>query len=138
VIHFVVTLTGESMAHPDRYFRNNVSGTLNLPEVMRERGLGALVFLAKATYGLPPRSHCRGVSVAWEPLRVQADRRADDLVAFARRGFAATALRYFNRQAPTGRDRRTHQPETHLIPLAIAAAWDRAPHLEIYGADYPT
>jgi UDP-glucose 4-epimerase len=49
-------------------------------------------------------------------------------------------LRYFNASGadPDGQLSERHDPETHLIPLAIDAASGRGPPLQIFGADYPT
>ena len=67
---------------------------------------------------------------------------AERMIAWHARayGLAATSLRYFNAAGadPDGELGERHQPETHLIPLAIGAALGRVPRLEIYGADYPT
>lgn len=144
-IHFAAyAYVGESMAHPDRYFRNNVAGTLNLLEALRARGLRALVFSSScATYGLPSR-----VPIAEDEAQVpvspygESKLMAERMIAWCARayGLTATALRYFNAAGadPDGELGEVHEPETHLIPLAIAAALGRVPRLEIYGGDYPT
>jgi UDP-arabinose 4-epimerase len=145
VIHFAAyAYVGESMAHPDRYFRNNVAGTLNLLEAMRERGIGQLVFSSScATYG-----HPTSVPIAEDqrqlPVNPYGESKliSERMIAWCARayGFGATALRYFNAAGadPEGDLGERHEPETHLIPLAIAAALGQVPHLEIYGADYAT
>jgi UDP-arabinose 4-epimerase len=145
VIHFAAyAYVGESMAHPDRYFRNNVSGTLSLLEAMRARGIGPLVFSSScATYG-----HPTSVPIAEDQPQVpvnpygESKLIAERMIAWYARAYelTATALRYFNAAGadPDGQLGERHDPETHLIPLAIAAALGRIPHLEIYGADYAT
>src|SRR5262245_14841874 len=145
VIHFAAyAYVGESMAQPDRYFRNNVAGTLHLLEALRERGIGHVVFSSScATYGLPSR-----VPIVEEEPQVpvspygESKLMAERMIAWYARAFglAATALRYFNAAGadPDGELGECHRPETHLIPLAIAAAQGRMAHLEIYGTDYPT
>jgi UDP-glucose-4-epimerase GalE len=145
VIHFAAyAYVGESMTHPDRYFRNNAVGTLNLLEAMRERGLRTIVFSSScATYGYP-----RHVPMAEDEVQLPVNPYGESklisermLAWFARAyGFAATALRYFNAAGadPTGEIGERHDPETHLIPLAIGAARGRRPPLEIYGSDYAT
>ena len=145
VIHFAAyAYVGESMAHPDRYFRNNVAGTLNLLEAMRARGIGEIVFSSScATYG-----HPTSVPIAEDqrqaPVSPYGESKliAERMIAWHARayGLAATSLRYFNAAGadPDGELGERHEPETHLIPLAIGAALRRGPRLEIYGADYPT
>lgn len=145
VIHFAAYASvGESMAHPDRYFRNNVAGTLNLLEVMRERGVGQIVFSSScATYG-----HPTSVPITEDqrqaPVSPYGESKliAERMIVWCARahGFTATSLRYFNAAGadPDGELGERHRPETHLIPLAIDAALGRVPHLEIYGADYAT
>jgi UDP-arabinose 4-epimerase len=145
VIHFpAYAYVGESMAHPHRYFRNNVAGTLNLLEALRERGLGAIVFSSScATYG-----HPAAVPIAEDQAQApvspygESKLMAERMIAWYARayGFAATALRYFNAAGADldGEIGERHDPETHLIPLAIGAARGRAPRLQIYGVDYAT
>src|SRR5262249_10291941 len=145
VIHFAAyAYVGESMAHPDRYFRNNVAGTLNLLESLRARSVGALVFSSScATYGLPSRAPIRE-DEAQLPVNPYGESKlmAERMIAWYARayGFAATALRYFNAAGadPDGEVGEALAPETPLIPFAIAAALGRGPRLEIFGTDYPT
>jgi UDP-glucose 4-epimerase len=59
------------------------------------------------------------------------------LRAAASRGLASTALRYFNACGADGACGEDHEPETHLIPLALRAARDDRP-LRVFGDDYPT
>jgi UDP-arabinose 4-epimerase len=145
VIHFAAyAYVGESMTHPDRYFRNNVAGTLSLLDALRERGIGQIVFSSScATYGRPT-----SVPITEDQEQVPVNPYGESkliserMIAWYARayGFTATALRYFNAAGadPDGELGERHQPETHLIPLAIDAARGRVPHLEIYGSDYPT
>src|SRR5690606_26347070 len=51
---------------------------------------------------------------------------------------AAVSLRYFNAAGAYGRHGERHDPETHLIPLALDVAAGRRPVLRLYGEDYPT
>jgi UDP-arabinose 4-epimerase len=145
VIHFAAyAYVGESMAQPERYFRNNAVGTLNLLDAMRERGVGQIVFSSScATYGDPAT-----VPIAEELLQAPVNPYGESkLIAermirwYARvHGLAATALRYFNAAGadPEGELGERHEPETHLVPLAIGAALGQVPRLEIYGVDYAT
>jgi UDP-glucose-4-epimerase GalE len=145
VIHFAARCyVGESMAHPGRYYQNNVLGTLQLLESMVAHGVPNLVFSSScATYGEPTAM----------PIREEAPQQPvnpygrSKLVCewmqrdFARaHGLGVVALRYFNAAGadPEGRLGEDHRPETHLIPLVLAAAAGRLPQVTVFGDDYPT
>ena len=130
------------MAHPDRYFRNNVAGTLNLLEVMRERGVGQLVFSSScATYG-----HPRHVPITEDerqaPVNPYGESKlmSERMIAWYARayGLAATALRYFNAAGadPEGELGERHRAGDPPDSARHRAALGRVPHLEIYGTDY--
>jgi UDP-arabinose 4-epimerase len=145
VIHFAAyAYVGESMAHPDRYFRNNAVGTLNLLDAMREHGVGQIVFSSScATYGDPAGAPI-AEDLTQSPVNPYGESKliAERMIGWYARlgGLAATALRYFNAAGadPEGELGEAHDPEPHLVPLAIAAALGRVARLEIYGTDYPT
>jgi UDP-arabinose 4-epimerase len=145
VIHFAAyAYVGESMAQPERYFRNNAVGTLNLLAAMREQGVGQIVFSSScATYG-DPAAVPIAEDQAQAPVNPYGESKliAERMIRWYARvhGLAATALRYFNAAGadPDGELGERHQPETHLVPLAIGAALGRVPRLEIYGVDYAT
>jgi UDP-glucose-4-epimerase GalE len=145
VIHFAASAyVGESMQNPRKYFRNNVVNTLNLLEAMQDAGVDIIVFSSScAAYGIParvpiPEDHpCRPISPYGESkLFVE---RALEWYGRAY-GLRWISLRYFNAAGadPDGELGEVHEPETHLIPLAIEAALGRRLCLEIYGTDYPT
>ena len=144
VMHFAAyTYVGESVSDPEKYYVNNVVGTLNLLRAMRASGVGRIVFSSTcAIYGEPvttpiDESHPQRPAspYGWTKLmieRVLADYgRAYDL--------RSICLRYFN---ASGADAAVeigeqHDPESHLIPLALAARSGGAP-LRVFGDDYPT
>ena len=144
VIHFAASAyVGESMRNPAAYFRNNVANTLNLLEAMLGAGIGTIVFSSScATYGLPPASPIVE-SMPQRPVNPYGETKV--MVEHMLRwmgeihGMRWTALRYFNAAGadPDGELGESHDPETHLIPLAVAAALGGAP-LRVFGADYPT
>jgi UDP-arabinose 4-epimerase len=145
VLHFAAyAYVGESVLAPDKYYRNNVGGTLNLLEAMLRYECQNLVFSSTcATYGNPVKipiseeQEQRPINpYGWSKLMVEQMLR-DHARAFGLRFFA---LRYFNAAGadPQGEIGEDHSPETHLIPLAIEAALGRREWLEIYGTDYPT
>jgi UDP-glucose 4-epimerase len=144
VLHFAArSLVGESETAPERYFGNNVGGTLALLESMRAAGVGRLVFSSTcAVYGEPD---VPGPLSETNPYRPQsaygASKVAADLMisAFTRaHDFAATSLRYFNAAGAYGSYGERHTTETHLIPLALRTLTEPERVLSILGTDYPT
>jgi UDP-glucose 4-epimerase/UDP-arabinose 4-epimerase len=148
VIHFAGLIeVGRSVAKPDLFWEHNVSGTVSLLKAMRERGVGRLVFSSSAAVygqggrgaletiaeGAPkaPASPYGDTKLACEWL-IEAQCRAY--------GLTAVALRYFNAAGadPSGLVGEAHEPETHLIPLAIAAALGDGKPLTVFGDDFDT
>jgi UDP-glucose 4-epimerase len=143
VLHFAaLALVGESVSHPERYYRTNVGGTLNLLEAMDAGGAPRLVFSSTcAVYGQPdevpisedaatrPESPYGGSKLA-------VDRMIGDFCNAHELG--AVSLRYFNVAGASGGLGEDHDPETHLIPNVLRAAAGINPFVEIYGTDYPT
>ena len=142
VLHFAaLSLVGESVEQPERYYRNNVCGTLNLLEAMREAGAGRLVFSSTAAvYGEPEEVPIEETAPALPTNPYGSSKLAVDrligAVAVAH-GLAATSLRYFNVAGARGRFGEDHHPETHLIPLVLKAA-AQSSSVKIFGTDYPT
>jgi UDP-glucose 4-epimerase len=143
VLHFAaLSLVGESVEEPERYYRNNVCGTLNLLEAMVEAGVPRLVFSSTAAvYGEPEEVPIPETSPALPTNPYGASKLAvDRMIAAvaAARGLAATSLRYFNVAGASGRFGEDHHPETHLIPLVLQAAAGTRDLVRIFGTDYPT
>jgi UDP-glucose 4-epimerase len=142
VLHFAaLSLVGESVEQPERYYRNNVCGTLNLLEAMREAGTGRLVFSSTAAvYGEPEEVPIQESAPALPTNPYGSSKLAVDRLIGAvcgARGLAATSLRYFNVAGAAGRFGEEHHPETHLIPLVLKAAAEGS-SVKIFGTDYPT
>jgi UDP-glucose 4-epimerase len=142
VLHFAaLSLVGESVENPERYYRNNVCGTLNLLEAMHESGAEKLVFSSTAAvYGEPEDVPITETAPALPTNPYGASKLAVDRLigaVAAARGLAATSLRYFNVAGASGRFGEDHHPETHLIPLVLRAAAEGTP-VKIFGTDYPT
>jgi UDP-glucose 4-epimerase len=143
VMHFAaLALVAESVAHPERYYRGNVLGALNLLDAMRDAGVRNLVFSSTcAVYGEPdvvPMTEDLAPNPvnAYGASKLAVDRMiADECRAH---GLAASSLRYFNVAGAHGRLGEDHDPETHLIPLVLRAAAGITPHVRIFGTDYPT
>jgi UDP-arabinose 4-epimerase len=145
VMHFAaLAYVGESVENPARYFRNNVSSTINLLEVMAQTGLSNLVFSSTcAVYGTPAQVPI-SEDTPTNPINPYGESKLQTermLPWFGNaHGLKWVALRYFNAAGadPDGEIGENHDPETHLIPLAIQAALGVAPPLKIFGTDYPT
>jgi len=143
VLHFAaLSLVGESVEQPERYYRNNVCGTLNLLEAMGEAGVPRLVFSSTAAvYGEPEEVPIPETAPALPTNPYGASKLAVDRMigaVAAARGLAATSLRYFNVAGASGRFGEDHHPETHLIPLVLQTASGRRDSVKLFGTDYPT
>jgi UDP-glucose 4-epimerase len=144
VLHFAArSLVGESETAPERYFGNNVGGTLALLESMRATGVRGLVFSSTcAVYGEPVTPGPLDESNPYRPQSAYgASKVAADMMisAFTRaHAFAAVSLRYFNAAGAYGAFGERHTTETHLIPLALRTLTEPDRVLQILGTDYPT
>jgi UDP-glucose 4-epimerase len=142
VLHFAaLSLVGESVQEPELYYRNNVCGTLNLLEAMRESGAERLVFSSTAAvYGEPEEVPVRETAPALPTNPYGSSKLAVDRLIGAvagAHGLAAMSLRYFNVAGASGHFGEDHHPETHLIPLVLEAAAEGS-SVKIFGTDYPT
>ena len=145
VMHFAASsLVGESVADPQKYYINNLAGTLSLLEAMREAGCGRLVFSSTgAVYGnadskaLPESYACAPINPygasKWMIERVLADYRG----AY---GLGSFCLRYFNASGAdaSGAIGELRDNETHLIPRAMMALQGHAADFAVFGDDYDT
>jgi len=145
VMHFAaLAYVGESVAAPGRYYDFNVHGTQVLLDTMVRAGVGAIVFSSScAIYGEPRRVPI-GEDAPLDPInpygftKLVCERMMDD---FGRaHGLRSARLRYFNAAGaePSGEIGEDHDPETHLIPLALDAALGLRPDVLMFGTDYPT
>ncbi|HEU4491329.1 MAG TPA: UDP-glucose 4-epimerase GalE [Jiangellales bacterium] len=143
VLHFAAkSLVAESVAHPERYWDNNVCGTLALLTAMRAAGVRRLVFSSTAaTYGEPTVSPITE-DVPAVPINPygQSKLAVDHMLTgeAAAHGLAAASLRYFNVGGAYGRHGERHDPETHLIPNLLAVPAGRRESADVFGTDYPT
>jgi UDP-glucose 4-epimerase len=142
-MHFAaLALVGESVEHPERYYRTNVGGTLNLLEAMTAAGVPRLVFSSTcAVYGQPDKVPIAETAVPMPVNAYGASKLAVDLMIrdfCTATGLGAVSLRYFNVAGASGRLGEDHDPETHLIPNILRAALGSTPAVDIYGTDYPT
>jgi len=145
VMHFAAfAFVGESVVDPAKYYQNNIVGSLNLLEAMREAGVMRIVFSSTtATYGEPEKMPItedapqRPINPYGFSKLVIEQAMADYALAYE---LEYAALRYFNAAgaSPDGDLGEDHDPETHLIPLILQVALGQRSHITIYGDDYPT
>ncbi len=143
VLHFAaLALVSESVSHPERYYRTNVGGTLNLLDSMREAEVRRLVFSSTcAVYGQPdevpiPETAPPRPANAYGASKLAVDGMIGDFCLA--HGLGAVSLRYFNVAGASGGLGEHHEPETHLIPNVLKAALGLREYVEVYGTDYAT
>jgi UDP-glucose 4-epimerase len=145
VIHFAGSIiVPESVAEPLKYYENNTGASRKLIEACLAEGVRRMVFSSTAAvYGMPQVAlvgettpqvpiNPYGRSKLMTEWMLEDTARAHD--------FRYMALRYFNVAGadPLGRTGQSTPQATHLIKRACQTALGRAPHLEIFGTDYPT
>jgi UDP-arabinose 4-epimerase len=144
-LHFAALIeVGASVRVPLSFYRANVAGSLTLVERLVAGGVDKIVFSSTcAIYGVPGLAGPLDESVPQAPISPygRTKRMVEEMLADAAAtgALSAVALRYFNAAgaSPDGEIGERHDPETHLIPLVLAAARDRRP-VAIFGTDYPT
>jgi len=145
IIHFASYIeAGLSVKDPLRFWDNNVGGTRSVLAAMRSAGVDKLVFSSTAAlFGNPDRQ-----PIEEDDRQIPTNPYGDTKLAGERmiaavgaaHAIRSVCLRYFNAAGadPEGRLGERHHPETHLIPLALAAAAGDGPGLTLFGTDYPT
>jgi UDP-glucose 4-epimerase len=143
VLHLAAkSLVGESMEHPERYWRGNVVTTFQLLEAMRAHGTPRLVFSSTAAaYGEPEQVPVTEDTATRPTNTYGATKLAIDHAISSyssAHGLAGVSLRYFNVAGAHGRFGERHAVETHLIPIVLQVATGRRSSVQIYGEDWPT
>jgi UDP-arabinose 4-epimerase len=145
VMHFAAhCYVGESVQNPRKYFANNVVSALTLLNACVDAGVSRFVFSSScAVYGVPAK-----VPITEDTPRLPVNPYGVSKMFFERAleahsqayGLRYASLRYFNAAGADehGETGECHDPETHLIPLALTAAAGSGAPLQIFGADYPT
>lgn len=145
VLHFAsLAYVGESVTNPQAYYDVNVGGALALLAAMRAHEVQQIVLSSTcATYGVPERlpideQQAQAPINPYGATKLMIERMLGDYAAAY--GLRFGALRYFNAAGADedGELGEVHDPETHLVPLAIAAALGRRDAIDILGTDYPT
>jgi UDP-glucose 4-epimerase len=145
VMHFAAfCYVGESVTDPLKYYINNSADTLHLLRAMLAAGVKKFVFSSTcATFGVPATLPIYE-NLPQAPINPYGQTKLDienALRALApATGLSFATFRYFNAAgaAEDGSIGEDHNPETHLIPVAIDVAVGKRPHLELFGTDYPT
>ncbi|MFF4177554.1 UDP-glucose 4-epimerase GalE [Streptomyces sp. NPDC001750] len=143
VLHFAAfSQVGESVTNPEKYWVNNVGGSVALLAAMRDAGVRTLVFSSTAaTYGEPATTPITESDATAPTNPYGATKLAVDHMISgeaAAHGLAAVSLRYFNVAGAYGGCGERHGPETHLIPLVLQVALGQRESIAVYGDDYPT
>jgi UDP-arabinose 4-epimerase len=145
VMHFAAFIAvGESVSDPGKYYRNNVAGTLNLLQAMVDHKVGRFVFSSTAAIFGTPEKVPISEDEPQTPINPYGRSKlmVEQMLADMEQahGLKAVMLRYFNAAgaSPDGEIGECHDPETHLIPLALDAAAGKGPALTVFGEDYPT
>ena len=145
VMHFAAaSLVGESMTNPAKYYRNNVSNTINLLDAMVKYNVKSFVFSSSAAvYGEPnsdliDEEHIKDPINPYGSTKLMIERILQDYASAY--GLNSVSLRYFNACGadPEGELGECHDPETHLIPLILQAASGRRESITVFGRDYAT
>jgi len=145
VVHFAAyAYVGESVTDPIKYYRNNTAAALTLLQAMKDHACDQFIFSSTcATYG-DPKEMPMSESHPQAPINAygQSKLMLETILADCGRahGLRSVCLRYFNASgcsddAVIGED---HDPETHLIPLALMAVTGEIEQLIVFGTDYPT
>jgi UDP-glucose-4-epimerase GalE len=149
VMHFAAhAYVGESVENPRKYFSNNVLGALSLLNSALDAGIRRIVFSSScAVYGIPEHTPIEQVQITEQTPRQPVNPYGASKLFFENAleaynhayGLRSISLRYFNAAGAdeSGEIGELHEPETHLIPLALAATAD-GPELQIHGSEYPT
>lgn len=145
VVHFAAfSQVGESVKNPQKYYQNNVCGTLNLLEAMLENDVKKIVFSSTAaTYGEPvytpiDENHPQLPINPYGQTKLMIERIMDDYDKAY--GLKSVRLRYFNVAGADseGRIGEWHDPETHLVPNILKSSFGDGKTFEMYGDDYDT
>jgi UDP-glucose 4-epimerase len=143
VLHFAAfSLVGESVAKPAKYFRNNLVNGINLLDAMLQHDVRRMVFSSTAAvYGQPEEMPIRENALQ-SPTNPYGESKlaVEKVLGWYDRAYSLkyVSLRYFNAAGASAKCGEDHEPESHLIPIALQVALGKRQHLEVYGCDYPT
>jgi UDP-glucose 4-epimerase len=143
VMHFAALIeAGESMKHPEIYFRNNTAASLTLLEAMLATGHDRLVFSSTAACYGEPDSTPIFEDAKLEPTNPYGESKllVEQMLRWLNlsHGLKYASLRYFNVAGAIESYGEAHEPESHLIPLILDVALGRRANIKVLGRDYPT
>lgn len=145
VMHFASSIqVGESVKHPDKYYFNNFSNTLNLLDAMVKHGVQYFIFSSTAAvFGEPvyvpiDEEHPKNPLNPYGRSKWMVEQALADYERAY--GLKSVCLRYFNAAGadPSGLLGERHEPETHLIPLVLQAISGKRDQICVFGRDYDT
>ncbi|ADQ84978.1 UDP-glucose 4-epimerase [Methylovorus sp. MP688] len=145
VMHFASYIqVGESVRHPDKYYLNNFTNTMNLLDAMVKNGVNYFIFSSTAAvFGEPEyvpidEAHAKNPLNPYGRSKLMVEQALGDYERAY--GIKSVCLRYFNAAGadPEGQLGERHEPETHLIPLVLQAISGRRDNITVFGRDYDT
>tara|TARA_R100001440_G_scaffold10656_7_gene19448 strand:- start:19266 stop:20255 length:990 start_codon:yes stop_codon:yes gene_type:complete len=145
VFHFAAnSVVGESVSNPSKYYRNNVSETLNLLDLMIKHDIRKFIFSSTAAIFGEPCYTPINEEHRFKPInpygmsKLMIETILKDY--HSAYGLSSVSLRYFNAAGadPDGELGESHEPETHLIPNILKVASGEKPSISIFGQDYKT
>ena len=145
VVHFAAfSQVGESVVNPQKYYINNVCGTINLLRAMLENNVKKIVFSSTAaTYGEPvyipiDEKHPQNPINPYGQTKLMIEKIMDDYDKAY--GLKSVRLRYFNVAGADSKSRigEWHDPETHLIPNILKSTFNNGKTFQMFGDDYDT
>ncbi len=143
VMHFAgESVVAKSMREPSTFYDANVARGLSLLDAMTRHGVNKLIFSSTAAvYGEPqmipiPEDHPKNPLNPYGKSKWRFEQLLADYAEYT--GLQYVSLRYFNAAGAAAGRGEDHRVETHLIPRVLEAAAGGLPHVEVFGADYPT
>lgn len=145
VVHFAAfSQVGESVVNPQKYYINNVCGTINLLRAMLENNVKKIVFSSTAaTYGEPvyipiDEKHPQNPINPYGQTKLMIEKIMDDYDKAY--DLKSVRLRYFNVAGADSKSRigEWHDPETHLIPNILKSTFNNGKTFQMFGDDYDT
>jgi len=143
VMHFAASaVVGESMKNPGKYFRNNVTNSLNLLECCAANKVSRFVLSSTAAIFGDPQAPLIEESAPKVPLNPYGESKlqVESMLRWFQEihGVRYAALRYFNVAGAWDGHGEHHDPETHIIPIVLQVAMGKRQNVSVFGSDYPT
>ncbi len=143
VMHFAASaLVGESMQQPEKYFRNNVTNSLNLLECCGANKVSRFVFSSTAATFGDPQTSLIDENSPKNPLNPYGESKlqVEAMLHWFQKihGVRYAVLRFFNVAGAWDGHGEHHDPESHLIPIVLQVALGKRESVSVFGSDYPT